>query len=632
MEDRDRPGAFHAIAFAGPGGTDVVIDTTRPELLAACVALVAHPDDARYQPLFGSTVTTPLYGVEVPIVAHELAQPDKGTGIAMICTFGDLTDVIWWRELDLPTRPIIGRNGRILGEPPSDVDAEAYSAIAGRTVKQAQRTVIEQLGAAGRLLGEPRPIQHPVKFYERGERPLEIVASRQWYIRNGGRSDDLRRALVERGRQMTWHPAHMRHRYENWVEGLNGDWLVSRQRFFGVPIPVWYPVDESGEPDHDTVLVPDESRLPVDPSIDAPDGYTVDQRGKPGGFVGDPDVFDTWATSSLSPQIAGQWEEDGADLFQRVFPMDMRPQAHDIIRTWLFATTVRSHYEHHSAPWTNCALSGWILDPDRKKMSKSKGNVVTPMDLFDSYGTDAVRYWAASARPGTDTAFSEEQMKVGRKFANKLLNVTKFVLGPGEVDAGATATDPVDLSMLAKLDEVIVDATNAFDGFDYARALERTESFFWWFCDDYVELVKGRAYGSRGDAAASSARVALRTAIASLQRLLAPILPFATEEAWSWWRQGSVHTQPWPVATAFGGDAGLIDPALQVLGLVRRSKTEAKVSQRAEVVSLRVALPAASHAAFDAGRADLLEAGSVRSLTVVAGEQLDCDVVLADAS
>ena len=632
MEDRERPGAYHAIAFAGPGGDDVVIDTTRPELLAACVALVAHPDDARYRSMFGSTVTTPLYGVEVPIVAHELAQPDKGTGIAMICTFGDLTDVVWWRELDLPTRPIIGRNGRILAEPPSDVDAHAYSAIAGQTVKQAQRIVIEQLTAAGRLLGEPRPIQHPVKFYERGERPLEIVASRQWYIRNGGRSDDLRRALVARGRQMTWHPAHMRHRYENWVEGLNGDWLVSRQRFFGVPIPVWYPVDEAGEPDHDTVLVPDESRLPVDPSIDAPDGYTVDQRGKPGGFVGDPDVLDTWATSSLSPQIAGHWEEDGADLFPRVFPMDVRPQGHDIIRTWLFATTVRSHYEHDSVPWNNCALSGWILDPDRKKMSKSKGNVVTPIDLFDSYGTDAVRYWAASARPGTDTAFSEEQMKVGRKFANKLLNVTKFVLGPGEVDAGATATDPVDLSMLAKLDEVIVDATNAFDGFDYARALERTESFFWWFCDDYVELVKGRAYGSRGDAPASSARVALRTAIASLQRLLAPILPFATEEAWSWWRQGSVHIQPWPVATALGGDAALIDPALQVLGLVRRSKTEAKVSQRAEVTSLRVSLPDASHAALDAGRADLLEAGSIRSLTVVAGEQLDCDVVLADAS
>src|SRR5215207_7498927 len=326
MEDRERAAAYHTIAFAGSGGGDVVIETTRPELLAACVALVAHPDDARHQPLFGTSVTTPLYGAQVPVVAHELAQPDKGTGIAMVCTFGDVTDVVWWRELDLPTRPIVGRNGRILPDPPPGVDVTAYGAIAGHTVKQAQRTVIEQLAASGRLLGEPRPIQHPVKFYERGERPLEIVASRQWYIRNGGRSPELQKELVIRGQEIRWHPPHMRHRLNNWIEGLHGDWLISRQRFFGVPIPVWYALDDAGEPQHDRVLVPDESRLPVDPSIDLPEGYTADQRGQPGGFVGDPDVFDTWATSSLSPQIAGLWEEHGADLFERVFPMDMRPQ------------------------------------------------------------------------------------------------------------------------------------------------------------------------------------------------------------------------------------------------------------------------------------------------------------------
>jgi valyl-tRNA synthetase len=632
MEDRDRPGAYHTIAFAKPDGSDVVIETTRPELIAACVALVAHPDDARYQPLFGTTVTTPLYGVEVPVVAHELAQPDKGSGIAMICTFGDVTDVVWWRELALPTRPIVGRNGRLLAEPPAGVDADAYAAIAGQTVKQAQRIVVEQLAASGRLLGEPKPIQHPVKFYERGERPLEIVASRQWYIRNGGRSAELQQELVERGRQMTWHPSHMRHRYENWVEGLNGDWLVSRQRFFGVPIPVWYGGDDDGEPDHDRVMVPTEEQLPIDPSIDVPAGFTADQRGTPGGFVGDPDVFDTWATSSLTPQIAARWAESSDDLFERVFPMDLRPQGHDIIRTWLFATVVRSHYEHGSIPWSNCALSGWILDPDRKKMSKSKGNVVTPMDLFESYGSDAVRYWAASARPGTDTAFSEDQMKVGRKLANKLLNVTKFVLGFGDVAPGTAATDPVDAAMLAKLDDVIGEATDALQAFDYARALERTESFFWWFCDDYVELVKGRAYGSRGDVAAGSARASLRLAIDTLQRLLAPFLPFAAEETWSWWHDGSVHTQPWPTSSGSTGAPQLLDPVLEVLGLVRRSKTEAKVSQRAEVVSLRVTLPAGDHAALEAGRADLLEAGSIRAMSVEPGDQLRCDVELADAS
>ena len=638
MEDRDRSGAYHKIPFARSDGNGVIeIDTTRPELLAACVALVAHPDDERYKPYFGTTVRTPLYGVEVPIVAHELAQPDKGTGIAMICTFGDTTDVTWWRELNLPMRAIVGRDGRILADPPHDVDPDAYGAIAGLTVKQAQAKVVEQLLEAGLLIGEPRDIQHPVKFYERGDRPLEIVTSRQWYIRNGGRDADLRAALVARGAEVTWHPAHMQHRYDNWVEGLNGDWLVSRQRFFGVPIPIWYALDEHGEPRYDEPLFPDESRLPIDPSTDVPEGYTESQRGEPGGFAGDPDILDTWATSSLTPQIAGGWEEDN-DLFERVFPMDMRPQAHDIIRTWLFSTITRSHHEFGCAPWSHAALSGWILDPDRKKMSKSKGNVVTPMDLFETYGTDAVRYWAASARPGVDTAFSEDQMKVGRKLANKLLNVTKFVLQFGapasdrSLDDGVT--DAIDRSMLAKLDDVVAEATEAFEAFDYARALERTEAFFWWFCDNYVELVKGRTYDEARPEAADSAKRALRAALSSIQRLFAPILPFASEEAWSWWNESSIHVAPWPTRSAGTdesfGDPMLVDATIDVLTQVRRAKTEAKRSQRAVVDTLVVTAPAGLRAALDAGRADLLDAGSIRSLTVLDGDALAVEVILAD--
>ncbi len=628
MEDRERPGAYHKIPFTRTdGGGDVVIDTTRPELLAACVAMVAHPDDERYQPLFGTTVTVPLYGQEVEIRPHELAEPDKGTGIAMICTFGDTTDIIWWRELGLDLRAIVGRDGRILPDAPSDVDAEAYSTIAGLTVKQAQRAVVEQLTEADKLIGEPRPIEHPVKFYERGERPLEIVTSRQWYIRNGGRDLDLRTDLVKRGAEITWHPSHMQHRYDNWVEGLNGDWLISRQRFFGVPIPVWYPLDATGDPIYDELIVPPESLLPIDPSTDVPDGYTADQRDQPGGFTGDPDIFDTWATSSLTPQIAGHWEEDDG-LFGLVYPMDMRPQGHDIIRTWLFSTVVRSHHEFDAAPWKHAALSGWILDPDRKKMSKSKGNVVTPMDLFDQYGTDAVRYWAMSARPGVDTAFSEDQMKVGRKLANKLLNVTKFVLGFGDVDTDtpldSIVTDPIDRAMLAKLDAVVAEATAGFEAFDYARALERTEAVFWWFCDNYVELVKGRAYESRGPEAAASARRALRAGLDTLQRLLAPFLPFAVEEAWSWWHDSSVHRASWPTAASLGGDPAMIDPVIEVLTHVRRAKTEAKQSQRATVTSLSVVAPAAAHPALDAGRADLFDAGSIERWTLDEGDTLVC--------
>jgi valyl-tRNA synthetase len=631
LEDRERPGAYHKIAFETSDGS-IEIDTTRPELLAACVALVAHPDDERYRSAFGTKVRTPLYGVDVPIVAHELAEPDKGTGIAMICTFGDGNDVTWWRELDLPMRAIIGRDGRILPDAPDDVDADAYSKIAGLTTKQAQRAVVEQLTEAGALIGDVREIQHPVKFYERGERPLEIVTSRQWYIRNGGRDAELRKQLVARGAEVVWHPAHMQHRYDNWVEGLNGDWLVSRQRFFGPPIPVWYPLDDAGEPVHGEPLLPSESDLPIDPSTDVPAGYSADQRGVPGGFVGDPDVFDTWATSSLSPEIAGQWEDD-PDLFERVFPMDMRPQGHDIIRTWLFSSIVRSNFEFDCVPWQHATLSGWILDPDRKKMAKSKGNVVTPMELFERYGTDAVRYWATSARPGVDTAYSEDQMKVGRKLANKLLNLTKFVLGLGETDDDtelpAMVDDPIDLSMLAKLDGVITEATDAFEGFDYARALERTEEFFWWFCDNYVELVKGRAYESRGADTAASARRALREALSALQRLFAPLLPFATEEAWSWWQVGSVHRAAWPTTTDMSGDPTLVDPVIEVLTRVRRAKTEAKQSQRASVERLDVVAPAEALAGLSAGEADLVDAGSITVVSIAEGSPMSCDVVLA---
>jgi valyl-tRNA synthetase len=597
LEDRERPGAYHDIAFAKTDGSGtVVIATTRPELIPACVALVAHPDDERYQPLFGKTVHTPLFDVEVPVVAHELAQIEKGTGIAMVCTFGDLTDVIWWRELQLPTRPIIGRDGRILVDAPEDIASAAgkdhYAQLAGKTVKQAQVAIVEMLKTSGALQGEPRAIMHPVKFFEKGDRPLEIVTSRQWYIRNGGRDETLRSALLERGNQLQWHPDFMQHRYTNWVGGLNGDWLVSRQRYFGVPIPLWYRLNESGEPTYEQPLIPDEALLPIDPSTDTPLGFTENQRGIAGGFIGEPDVMDTWATSSLTPQIAGLWL-DNPKMFNNIFPMDVRPQAHDIIRTWLFATTVRSHFEHNVAPWSNAALSGWILDPDRKKMSKSKGNVVTPIDLFEQYGSDAVRYWAASARPGVDTSFSEDQMKVGRKLATKLLNATKFVLGAGAVTDGAVPTEPIDVAMLQRLNSVMIEATTGFEGYDYARALERTEAFFWWFCDDYLELVKTRAYNL--DETAMSARAALQRALSAMQRLFAPHLPFATEEVWGWWQSGSIHRSSWPTSdevlagcTRTANFELLLDATCSVIAAIRRTKTEAKITQKSVVEHVSV--------------------------------------------
>lgn len=643
LEDRERPGAYHTLAFhRSDKSGDVLIETTRPELLAACVALVAHPEDERYQQLFGSTVTTPLFDVEVPVVAHPLAQPDKGSGIAMICTFGDLTDVIWWRELQLPTRAIVTRDGRISSDAPDAITSTTgkahYDAIAGKGVKQAQTAIVELLRESGELVGEPKPITHPVKFFEKGDRPLEIVTSRQWYIRNGGRDTHLRSHLLARGKELTWHPDHMHHRYDNWVEGLNGDWLISRQRWFGVPVPVWYPIDANGDIVHDSPLVPDHSQLPIDPSTDVPAGYTENQRGIAGGFIGDPDVMDTWATSSLTPQIAALWGEDNS-LFDQVFPFDVRPQGHDIIRTWLFSTVVRSHFEHNTTPWKNAALSGWILDPDRKKMSKSKGNVVTPIDLFEKYGSDAVRYWAASARPGIDTAFSEDQMKVGRKLATKLLNLTKFVLGLGDVDMSITPSVEIDRAMLVRLASVVDEATHAFENFDYARSLERTESFFWWFCDDYVELVKARAYGTHGDELAQSARVALRQALSAIQRMFAPILPFATEEVWRWWNEGSIHRAQWPSSTSLtSGFApppdGVIEAICDTLAVIRRAKTEAKVSQRAVVERAVVAAPETALEIIKQGFGDITDAGSVTNVEFVltTGAEITVEVTLADAT
>ena len=624
--------------FHGPGGSDVLIDTTRPELLPACVALVAHPDDTRFTGLVGTTVRTPLFGMEVPVRAHHLAQPDKGTGMAMICTFGDVTDVVWWRELGLPVRAVVGRDGRLIASAPSDFGPEASALyrteLAGRTVRQAQTRMVELLGDSGELRGEPRPVTHSVKFYERGERPLEIVTSRQWFFRTLIHRD----ALLARGAELEWHPAYMASRYANWVEGLNSDWLISRQRFFGVPFPVWYPLDDGCQPDYDRPLLADEAGLPVDPSSDVPAGYTESQRGQPGGFMADPDVMDTWATSSLTPQIAGKWEDD-PDLFSRVWPMDLRPQAHDIIRTWLFATVVRSHLEFDSLPWTDAAISGWILDPDRKKMAKSKGNVVTPMGLLEQYGTDAVRYWAASARPGTDTAFDDGQMRIGRKLAIKILNVSRFVLEAGpaaaEVDA-AGPTDPLDLALVSSLGELVDEVTAAFEGYDYARALERTEAFFWSFCDDYVELVKNRAYGTLGEDRAASARAALRHALSVLLRLFAPILPFVAEEVWSWWHdQGSVHREAWPSSDTLGaaGEPAVLTSASELLGEIRRKKTEAGVSLRAEVSSVTVTASDDLVRLLQAASDDLRQAGTISDLQLIAagqGADLSIDIQLAD--
>ncbi|WP_017179283.1 valine--tRNA ligase [Actinomyces timonensis] len=664
LESREYPGFYHRLAFhvvdaeaaeraaaagasveTGPAGTqDVCIETTRPELLAACVALIAHPDDERYQPLFGTTVASPVFGVEVPVLAHPAAEKDKGAGIAMCCTFGDTTDIEWWRDLGLPLRAILRKDGRIEAETPDWITTpagrEAYAAMAGKTTYSAREAVVSALAATGEMRGEPTKTTRQTNFFEKGDKPLEIVTSRQWYLRNGGKdwtnpatSAGLRDELLKRGAELDFHPDFMRVRYENWVKGLNNDWLISRQRFFGVPFPVWYAIGDDGEVDYSRVLTPPEADLPIDPSSDVPAGYTEDQRDQPGGFAAELDIMDTWATSSLSPQLVSGWLTD-EDLFNRVYPMDLRPQGQDIIRTWLFSSVVRADLEFGALPWRHAGISGWILDSDHKKMSKSKGNAETPMGLLEKFGADAVRYWAASARLGLDAAFEEQQIKIGRRLAIKVLNASKFALSMGlpwdadeatlaaapapSLDAAAV-TEPIDRAVLAALADVVDAATTAFEGFEHARALEAAESFFWTFCDDYIELVKDRANdlaGSHDPAAVTSARTTLSIAVDTFVRLFAPFLPFATEEVWSWYRTGSVHRAEWPAAAPLreasaGADAALVARAGEALAALRKVKSEAKTSQKTPILSVALAVAPEAEASVEAVRADLIEAAKV---------------------
>lgn len=642
VEERQVAGAFHDIVFGVDGGEALTLATTRPELLAACVGVTVHPDDPRYRLWVGKHAVTPVFQASVPIFASPLVDPEKGTGVVMVCTFGDRTDVDWWRAERLPLRQILGRDGRFMSvefgrgifESRDAARANAaYAELVGKTAKQGREVIVRFLSQTehhalplqGRrtdspLQGTPRAIQHMVKFFEKGDRPLEVIPTRQWFVRLVDKKD----ALLAAGAKVSWHPEFMAHRFKNWTENLEQDWCISRQRFFGVPFPVWYPLDSQGRAEYERPMVADEGTLPVDPMTATPAGYRPEQRGIPGGFVAESDVFDTWFTSSMTPQIASRWVLDSA-RHSALFPSDIRPQGHDIIRTWAFYTIAKSMLHEGTAPWKHALINGWILDPDRKKMSKSKGNVVTPAHLIEEHGADAVRYWALSARLGVDTAFDDKVFSVGRRLVTKLFNAGKFVLGFGVERPEVTMA--LDLSYLSKLSGVVRSVTDRMDAFDGAGALDIIEGFFWKsFTDTGLEFMKGRTRLPATDPRYVSAVSTLRHGFDVLLRLFAPFLPYITDEIRTWGlasnaQPQTIHRARWPGVVDFEGlalpdDSKLFDFAVETFGALNRMKSDMGVGHGQVLQSVELYLPPSDLERWGQIQDDIRSAGRVDEVTL----------------
>ncbi|MEC7271001.1 MAG: valine--tRNA ligase [Chloroflexota bacterium] len=639
IEDREVPGAYHDIEFETSDGSSFVISTTRPELLAACVGIATHPEDKRFKNLIGKTAITPLFEVEVPIFSSELVDKDKGTGILMVCTFGDNVDVQWWKEEKLETRIIVNKFGRL-----KEVDFNSqnfkskkpkkandfYKMIEGKNLKQAKKIIVEMLSEPlnfnnkAALVSQPREIMHSVRFYERSKTPLEILSTRQWFVK----LLDKKKMLLEKSKQIEWHPTFMSKRFENWTENLNMDWCISRQRFFGVPFPIWYKLNENLQPDYDNPLFPDESELPVDPSEDTPKEFNENQRGKPNGFVGEKDVFDTWFTSSMTPQIGGKWGT-GEDFFDKILPYDIRPQSHEIIRTWAFYTVVKSALHHNEIPWKNVIISGWVLDPDRKKMSKSKGNVVVPNDLIEQYGADAVRYWSANARLGADTANDEQVFKVGKKLVVKIFNASKFVLNNfHKIDVldKSNIKNPLDKSLVFIFNNYLEKITESLNKYQFAEALNLTEDFFWnYFTDNYIELVKNRRLnGSSVDSLSASTTLIL--ILENVLKLFAPFVPMITDEIWltMYPDKESIHLQRWPQKI----DVDLnnissheFEVAKEVIASIRKEKTSNEIGLGKEVEKITITINKDKIEALNQVLGDVQDAARANNLVINSSEE-----------
>jgi valyl-tRNA synthetase len=576
LEDKETDSTFNDIYFdleKPEKGERITIATTRPELLGACVCIYVHPDDQRYKHLVGKKAIVPLFKHKVPIFADESANPEKGTGILMICSYGDKYDVESINKRKLQPRIVFSTDGRI------NKLAERYE---GLTIKDARKQILEDLQKEGLLVNQ-KHIKHIVNVHERCGTEIEFLTTKQWFIK----LLDSKDKFIEMGRQIIWHPEFMRSRYEHWVENLGWDWCISRQRHYGVPIPVWY-CKKCNE-----VKLPEDSELPVDPLEYAP---KTKCRCGSSDFTGEKDVLDTWATSSVSPQIISQWK-DNDGFFNKTFPNDLRPQAHDIIRTWAFYTIVKSAYHNNVAPWKNIMISGYLLAAPGQKMSKSKGNAISPLDVIDKYSADALRYWAAGAKLGGDLPYLEKDLVTGQKTVTKLWNASRFALMQLDDYKGEKKDlNTMDKWMLTKLNKLVKSATESFENYEYAKARADVDQFFWHtLCDNYLEIIKDRMYNPQNHKEGKTgAQYALHKSILSVLKLFAPIMPYITEEVYHMKfdkeeKKKSIHTSPWPVIDAKEIDEQAEasgDIAVAIIGAVRKFKSEKNISLKQDLKKL----------------------------------------------
>ena len=595
IEDQEKSSMMNDIVFRTCQGEEIIIATTRPELLPACVAVFYNPNDDRYKHLQGKFAITALFGDKVPILPDDLVQIDKGTGLVMCCTFGDRTDIIWWKTHNLPTKVIIDKKG-IINLPSELSNSEFYDQINGLKIKDARNKIIEIIQAQN-LLIKQTSVTQTVKCAERSGAPLEILTTPQWFVRTINHKEKL----LQRTNEVNWHPKNMKIKLENWINSIAWDWCISRQRYFGVPFPVWYSkrIGEEGKP-----IFADITQLPVDPMQDLPIGYSREE------VEPDYDVMDTWATSSISPQLSshGISEEFTIDVerHQKLFPADLRPQAHEIIRTWAFYTILKAQLHENTLPWKNIMISGWCLAEDRSKMSKSKGNIVVPEKLLATFGSDVTRYWTSKSKLGADSAYSEEVMKNGKRLVNKLWNAAKFsAIHFNKLDSLDKNSELADIKsmichefdqwLITQLVELVSEVEMDMQNYEYANAIDSIEKFFWSiFCDNYLEITKTRAYNPDGldSKGQYSAIITLYYSVQTLLKLLAPFLPHITEEIWQiLYDTKSIHTRgSWPRIgnIFFSSDLTGADKLIQILNLVRKAKAERNLSIKADIDLLEI--------------------------------------------